>query len=118
MADHILVCTAWPYANGPLHLGHIAGCYLPAAIFARYQRMKGNKVLMVSGSDQHGTPITLHAEQRGITPQEVVEEYHESFLDCWTRLGISFDCFTSTGTANHQRVVHEIFDKMYQTNRS
>lgn len=117
MADHILVCTAWPYANGPLHLGHIAGCYLPADIFARYHRMQGNKVLMVSGSDQHGTPITLHAEQRGITPQEVVKEYHESFLDCWDRLGISFDCFTSTGTENHRQVVHEIFEKLYETNR-
>ncbi len=117
MADHILVCAAWPYANGPLHLGHIAGCYLPADIFARYQRMQGNKVLMVSGSDQHGTPITLHAEQRGITPQKVVEEYHESFLDCWNRLGISFDFFTSTGTENHQKVVHEIFQKLYESNQ-
>ena len=117
MADHILVCTAWPYANGHLHLGHIAGCYLPADIFARYQRMQGNKVLMVSGSDQHGTPITLHAEQKGITPQEVVEEYHESFLDSWDRLGISFDCFTSTGTDNHREVVHEIFEKLYETDQ-
>ena len=117
MADHILVCTAWPYANGPLHLGHIAGCYLPADIFARYQRMIGNKVLMVSGSDQHGTPITLHAEQRGITPKEVVDEYHKSFLDCWERLGISFDCFTSTGTENHRQTVHEIFEKLYETDR-
>jgi len=109
LAERILIGVAWPYANGPLHLGHIAGCYLPADIFARYHRLKGNEVLMVSGSDQHGTPITLRAEQEGKSPQEVVSCYHSQFLDCWQKLGISFDLFTTTGTQNHAQVTHDIF---------
>ncbi|MCX6005484.1 MAG: methionine--tRNA ligase [Chloroflexi bacterium] len=109
MPENILVAVAWPYANGSLHLGHIAGAYLPADIFARYHRLKGNRVLMVSGSDQHGTPITLRAEQEGISPAEVAAKYHKEFLECWQKLGITFDLFTTTGTANHRAVVHEIF---------
>jgi methionyl-tRNA synthetase len=109
MAERIFIGVAWPYANGPLHLGHIAGAYLPADIFARYHRMKGNEVLMVSGSDQHGTPITLRAEQEGKSPQEIAARYHQQFLESWERLGISFDLFTSTGTPNHAQVTHDIF---------
>lgn len=109
MTENILVAVAWPYANGPLHMGHVAGAYLPADIFARYHRLKGNRVLMVSGSDQHGTPITLRAEQENKTPQEIVARYHEKFLNCWQKLGISWDLFTTTGTANHAEVVHDIF---------
>jgi methionyl-tRNA synthetase len=109
LPERIFVAVAWPYANGPLHLGHVAGCYLPADIFARYHRMKGNQVLMVSGSDSHGTPITVRAEQEGVTPQEVVDRYHAQFLDTWDRLGISFDLFTTTRTENHQEVVQGIF---------
>ncbi len=112
MTEHILVAVAWPYANGSLHLGHVAGAYLPADIFARYHRLKGNKVLMVSGSDQHGTPITLRAEQENRSPQEIVSRYHNEFLDCWKKLGISFDLFTTTGTPNHAQVAHEIFLKL------
>jgi len=107
--ERILVCAAWPYANGPLHLGHVAGCYLPADIFARYHRLKGNEVLMVSGSDQHGTPITVRAEREHKTPGEVADSYHRQFLECWQKLGISFDLFTATGTENHARVTHDIF---------
>ena len=113
MPQRIVVAVAWPYANGPLHLGHLAGCYLPADIFARYHRMKGNDVLMVSGSDQHGTPITIRAEQEGLTPQEVVDKYHADFVRSWERLGISFDLFTSTGTDNHQEVVHDLFRTLH-----
>jgi methionyl-tRNA synthetase len=109
LSEHIFIGVAWPYANGPLHLGHIAGAYLPADIFARYHRLKGNKVLMVSGSDQHGAPITIRAEQEGTTPEEVVARYHQQFIDCWKRLGISFDLFTTTGTANHTQVTHDVF---------
>ena len=105
----ILVAVAWPYANGPLHLGHIAGAYLPADIFARYHRMVGNRVLMVSGSDQHGTPVTVRADKEGRTPQEVIDQFHPQFLRYWQELGISFDLFTSTGTENHTRVVHDVF---------
>jgi methionyl-tRNA synthetase len=107
--EHIFIGVAWPYANGPLHLGHIAGAYLPADIFARYHRLKGNKVLMVSGSDQHGAPITIRAEQESTTPQKIVNKYHQQFVDCWNRLGISFDLFTTTGTLNHTQVTHDIF---------
>jgi methionyl-tRNA synthetase len=109
LSENIFIGVAWPYANGPLHLGHIAGAYLPADIFARYQRLKGNKVLMVSGSDQHGAPITIRAERESTTPQEVVSKYHQQFVDCWKKLGISFDLFTTTGTANHTQVTHDIF---------
>jgi methionyl-tRNA synthetase len=109
MSEKIFIGVAWPYANGPLHLGHVAGAYLPADIFARYHRTKGNEVLMVSGSDQHGTPITLKAEQEGKTPGEVVAEFHRRFLNSWQKLGISFDLFTSTGTDNHAAVAHAIF---------
>ncbi|MEE8470744.1 MAG: class I tRNA ligase family protein, partial [Dehalococcoidia bacterium] len=109
MSERIFIGVAWPYANGPLHMGHIAGAYLPADIFARYHRMKGNEVLMVSGSDQHGTPVTLRAEEEGKTPQEVVSRYHQGFLESWKKLGISFDLFTTTGTENHAQVVHDLF---------
>ena len=109
MNEHILIGVGWPYANGPLHLGHIAGAYLPADIFARYHRLKGNEVLMVSGSDQHGTPITIRAEQESTAPQKIANKYHQQFLDCWEKLGISFDLFTSTGTPNHTQVTHDIF---------
>jgi methionyl-tRNA synthetase len=112
LAENILVAVAWPYANGPLHLGHVAGAYLPADIFARYHRLKGNKVLMVSGSDQHGAPITLRAEQEKKSPQEIASKYHEEFLESWQKLGISFDLFTSTGTPNHTKVVHDLFLKL------
>jgi methionyl-tRNA synthetase len=109
LSERIFIGVAWPYANGPLHLGHITGAYLPADIFARYHRLKGNKVLMVSGSDQHGAPITIRAEQESTTPQEVAAKYHQQFIDCWRKLGISFDLFTTTGTPNHTQVAHDIF---------
>lgn len=114
MSERILVCVAWPYANGSLHAGHLAGCYLPADIFARYHRAKGNEVLMVSGSDMHGTPVTLKAELEGKTPAQVADFYHCEFLDTWRRLGISFDLFTHTETANHARVTQEIFLKLLE----
>ncbi len=109
MTEKIFIGVAWPYANGSLHLGQIAGAYLPADIFARYHRTKGNEVLMVSGADQHGTPITIKAEQEGKTPAAIAEHYQQEFLDSWRQLGISFDLFTTTGTANHTEVVQDIF---------
>ena len=98
MSDHILVSVAWPYVNGPFHVGHVAGAYLPADVFARFQRLQGRQVLMVSGSDCHGTPITLTSEKEGIPPQEVIRRYHPTFLKTFTTLGISFDLFTQTYT--------------------
>jgi len=109
MSERILIAVAWPYANGSLHVGQIAGAYLPADIFARYHRLKGNEVLMVSGSDQHGTPITIKAEQEGKTPAEIAAFYHQEFLDSWEKFGISFDLYTTTGTTNHAEVAHDIF---------
>ena len=109
MSERIFIGVAWPYANGSLHLGHLAGCYLPADIFARYHRLKRDEVLMVSGSDSHGTPITIRAEQEKTTPEDVLQRYHAEFLESWRRLGISFDLYTNTHTENHQRIVHDIF---------
>jgi methionyl-tRNA synthetase len=105
---HVLVAVAWPYANGSLHLGHLAGAYLPADIFARYHRIAGSRVLMVSGSDGHGTPITVRAEQESTTPREVVERFHPEFLRYWEELGISFDLFTTTLTDNHAATTQEV----------
>ncbi len=110
----ILVCVAWPYANGPLHAGQMAGAYLPADIFARYHRLKGDRVLMVSGSDAHGTPVTIRAEQEGKTPEETFLSVHESFLDTFQRFGISFDLFTHTHTENHHRVAQDIFLRLLE----
>jgi len=109
VSERIFIGVAWPYANGPLHLGHIAGAYLPPDIFARYHRAKGNEVLMVSGTDEHGTPITIKAEQEGKSPAEIASYYHQQFLESWQKLGISFDLFTSTDTANHYQVARDIF---------
>ena len=109
MTERIFIGVAWPYANGSLHLGQIAGAYLPSDIFARYHRLKGNDVLMVSGSDQHGTPITVRAEQEGRAPREIASKYHEDFLDSWQKLGITFDLFTTTDTPNHHKLAQDFF---------
>ena len=113
MTENILVAVAWPYANGPLHIGHAAGVYIPADIFARYQRLKGNNVLMVSGSDSHGTPVTLEAEKQGISEEDIFEKYHAEFLGYWESLGVTFDLFTSTHTENHAKVAQKIFLDLY-----
>ena len=112
MTDHILVAVAWPYANGPLHLGHIAGAYLPADIFARYNRIIGNKVLMVSGSDSHGTPITIRADAENTTPEKIFSRYHKDFQESWEGLNISWDLFTTTDTENHHEVTQRIFTNL------
>ncbi len=111
---HVLVAVAWPYASGSRHLGHLAGAYLPADVFARYHRMAGNRVLMVSGSDIHGTPITVRADQEGVPPQEIVDRYHGEFLEQWEYLGISWDLYTHTGTDNHRRVTHDLFLRLLE----
>lgn len=105
----ILVSVAWPYANGAFHAGHVAGCYLPADIFARFQRAQGREVLMVSGSDCHGAPITIRAEREGRTPLDVIEQFHTSFLNTFNQLGIMFDLFTKTYTENHYAVTQDMF---------
>lgn len=114
MPEKILVCVAWPYANGDLHVGHLAGAYLPADIFARYHRLAGNDVLMVSGSDSHGTPITVCADREGVTPREIFEHYHARFIETQQRIGISYDLFTHTDTTNHHRVAQDIFLRLLE----
>ena len=108
----VLVAVGWPYAQGSLHLGHIAGAYLPADIFARYRRSIGDDVLMVSGSDVHGTPITVKADEMGVTPQEIVGKFHPEFLTYWNDLNIDWDLYTTTGTETHKRVVQDFFTRL------
>jgi len=114
MKKKIYIGVAWPYANGSLHLGHIAGCYLPADIFARFNRLKKKDVLMVSGSDEHGTPITITAEKENKAPQKIVDRYNKEHTENMEQLGISFDLFTRTTTKNHEEVVKDIFLKLYK----
>ncbi|GIW12654.1 MAG: methionine--tRNA ligase [Tepidiforma sp.] len=114
VANRVLVCVAWPYANYLLHVGQAAGAYLPADIFARFQRLRGNDVLMVSGSDCHGTPITVTADREGISPREVVDRYHPKILEVWERFGISFDLYTSTLTENHYAVTQDVFLRLLE----
>ena len=112
MPERILVCVAWPYANYLLHVGQAAGAYLPADIFARYHRLKGNDVLMVSGSDCHGTPITVAADKEGVEPQVIVDRYHARIVEVWERFGISWDLYTTTLTRNHYDVTQDVFLKL------
>jgi len=109
MAEKIYIGVAWPYASGSRHLGHVAGFGIPCDIFARYHRLAGNEVLMVSGTDDHGTPTALRAEREGRTPQEVADYYNREIADNLAELGISYDLFTRTHTRNHFRVVQDIF---------
>jgi methionyl-tRNA synthetase len=109
MSDNILVAVAWPYANSLIHVGNLTGSYLPADIFARYQRLAGNRVAMVSGSDSHGTPVTIRADADGTTPYKVYQKYHATFVELFQKLGLSYDLFTSTHTTNHFRVSQAIF---------
>lgn len=112
MPETIFIGVAWPYANGPLHLGHLAGANLPPDIFARYHRARGNRVLVVSGSDCHGTPVTLRADAEGMPPAELAERYHQSFLESWRQLGISWDLYTKTTTDNHHAVTQDVFRRL------
>jgi methionyl-tRNA synthetase len=109
MTDHVLVAVAWPYANAEIHVGNLTGSYLPADIFARFQRLLGKKVLMVSGSDAHGTPITVRADAEKTTPINVYQQFHEGFLDLFQQLGLQYDLFSSTHTSNHFDVSQKIF---------
>jgi methionyl-tRNA synthetase len=109
MSENILVAIAWPYANAEIHVGNITGSHLPGDIFARYHRLKGDQVLMVSGTDSHGTPVTLRADALNKPVEEVYKQYHQSFLDLFQKLGIQYDLFTSTHTENHFKVSQSIF---------
>src|ERR1700757_621524 len=113
-AKHILTAPAWPYANGPRHIGHVSGFALPSDMFSRYQRMAGNKVLMVSGTDEHGTPITVQADKEGITPQQVADRYNKIIGNDLANLGMSYNLCTRTTTGNHYRVVQEMFTTVHR----
>lgn len=108
-----LITTALPYANGPVHIGHLAGVYIPADIYARYLRLKGEEVLMIGGSDEHGVPITIRAQKEGITPQDVVDRYHAIIKDGFERLGITHDIYSRTSSATHHEHASEFFRKLY-----
>ena len=107
--DHVLTAVAWPYANGPRHIGHVAGFGVPSDVFSRYQRMAGHRVLMVSGTDEHGTPILVQADQEGVTPRQAVDRYSRMIAEDLQKLGLSYDLFTRTTTGNHYAVVQEMF---------
>jgi len=109
----ILVAVAWPYANGPRHIGHVAGFGVPADIFARYHRLGGNDVLMVSGTDEHGTPVMVAADQAGVSPRELADRNNEVIRDDLRRLGLSYDLFTRTTTQNHHEVTRDVFRTLY-----
>jgi len=111
---HVLVAVAWPYASGSRHLGHLGGAYLPPDIFARYQRAIGNHVLMVSGSDVHGTPITVRADAEGVTPAEIVDRYHPEIAQNWEDLGFTYDLYTTTGTDTHFAVAQDFFIRLLE----
>lgn len=108
-----LITTALPYANGPVHIGHLAGVYVPADIYARYLRLKGEEVLMIGGSDEHGVPITIRAQKEGITPQDVVDRYHAIIKDGFEHLGITHDIYSRTSSATHHEHASEFFRKLY-----
>jgi methionyl-tRNA synthetase len=110
---HILAAPAWPYANGPRHIGHVSGFGLPCDMFARYHRMAGDKVLMVSGTDEHGTPIQVQADAEGVTARELADRYNRVIAEDLTGLGMSYDLFTRTTTLNHYAVVQDIFKGLY-----
>src|SRR5580765_4900985 len=112
-ARKILVAPAWPYAAGHRHLGHVAGFGVPSDVFARYHRLRGNDVLMVSGTDEHGTPVMVAADQAGISPRELADKNNEIIRDDLRRLGLSYDLFTRTTTQNHHEVTRDVFRTLY-----
>jgi len=113
MPKHHLITAALPYANGPIHIGHLAGCYLPADIYVRYLRLIGEDVLFICGSDEHGVPITLKAQKEGITPQDVVDRYHALMGGAFQNFGISFDYYGRTSSATHKKTASDFFQKLY-----
>ena len=107
------ITTALPYANGPVHIGHLAGVYAPADIYARYLRNKGEEVVFIGGSDEHGVPITIKARKEGVTPQDIVDRYHEIIKRSFEEFGISFDVYSRTTSKTHYRVASDFFKKLY-----
>ncbi len=113
MPRHVLTAVAWPYANGPRHIGHVAGFGVPSDVFSRYQRMAGNQVLMVSGTDEHGTPIQVQADREGVSARELADRYNRVIAEDLQGLGLTYDLFTRTTTRNHYSVVQAMFTALY-----
>jgi len=114
MSNPVLTAVAWPYANGPRHIGHVSGFGVPSDVFSRYMRMSGHKVLMVSGTDEHGTPILVQADKEGMTPRETADKYTRQIGGDLEGLGLSYDLFTRTTTGNHYKVVQELFKALWR----
>lgn len=112
-----LITSALPYANGPVHIGHLAGVYIPSDIYARYQRLRGRDVVWVCGSDEHGVPITIKARKEGVTPQQIVDRYHTLIGESFRRLGISFDIYSRTTSPTHARTASEFFRTLYDAGK-
>ena len=108
-----LVTSALPYANGPVHIGHLAGVYIPSDIYTRYLRLRGRDVISVCGSDEHGVPITIKARKEGVTPQQIVDRYHNMIKKSFEGLGMSFDIYSRTSSATHAKTASEFFRKLY-----
>ncbi len=113
-----LITTALPYTNGPVHIGHLAGVYVPADIYARYLRLAGRPVTLVGGSDEHGVPITLKARAEGVTPQDIVDRYHALIKESFEGLGISFDVYSRTTSDIHADTASEFFRRLYENGQS
>ena len=107
------ITAALPYANGPVHIGHMAGVYVPADIYARYLRLKKQEVIFIGGSDEHGVPVTQRARKEGITPQDVVDRYHKIIKDSFKEFGISFDIYSRTTSKIHHKFAADFFRKLY-----
>ena len=112
-----LVTTALPYANGPVHIGHLAGVYVPADIYVRYKRMKGDEVLFIGGSDEHGVPIAIKAKAEGVSPQVIVDRYHTLIKESFARLGIDFDIYSRTTSETHEKTASAFFTKLYESGK-
>ncbi len=112
--SHVLAAVAWPYANGPRHIGHVSGFGVPSDVFSRYMRMAGHDVLMISGTDEHGTPIQVQADADGVTPRELADRYNRVIVEDLHGLGLSYDLFTRTTTRNHYAVVQELFEGLHR----
>src|SRR5918911_2646450 len=110
----ILIAAAWPYAAGRRHIGHMVGFAIPSDVLARYFRLRGDRVLLASGTDEHGTPVMVFADDEGVSPREVANRYNELIREDLRALGISYDIFTRTTTANHYRVVRDLFRTLYE----
>ncbi|MCW0497590.1 methionine--tRNA ligase [Riemerella anatipestifer] len=117
MAERKLITAALPYANGPVHIGHLAGVYIPADVYARFQRRTGKEVAFICGSDEHGIPITIRAKKEGVTPQDIVDKYHLIIKKSFEDLGISFDEYSRTTSAKHYETASEFFLKMYENGK-